>query len=73
VVICASYLELETAQALAPRGLEITLVDRDSQVMPPLDPDMASHVQAAAEGAGIRVLLSTDLWRRSFSWRARRR
>lgn len=61
VVIGASYLGLEMAEALVLRGLDVTLVDRDDQVMPPLDPDMAAHVQAAAEGAGIHVLLSTDV------------
>jgi NADPH-dependent 2,4-dienoyl-CoA reductase/sulfur reductase-like enzyme len=61
VVIGAGYLGLEMAEALVTRGLEVTLVDRGDQVMPPLDPDMAAHVQAAAEGVGIRVLLSTDV------------
>ena len=61
VVIGASYLGLEMAEALALRGLEVTLVDRSEQVMPPLDADMAAHVLAAAEGAGIRVLLSTEV------------
>jgi NADPH-dependent 2,4-dienoyl-CoA reductase/sulfur reductase-like enzyme len=61
VVIGASYLGLEMAEALVLRGLEVTLVDRDDQVMPTLDADMAAHVQAGAEGAGIRVLLSTDV------------
>ena len=61
VVIGAGYLGLEMAEALVLRGLDVTLVDRDRQVMPPLDADMAAHVQAAAEGAGIRVLLSTEL------------
>lgn len=61
VVVGASYLGLEMAEALVLRGLEVTLVDRDVQVMPPLDADMAAHVQTAAEGHGIRVLLSTEL------------
>lgn len=61
VVIGAGYLGLEMAEALVLRGLEVTLVDRDDQVMPSLDADMAAHVRAAAEGAGIRVLLSTDV------------
>jgi NADPH-dependent 2,4-dienoyl-CoA reductase/sulfur reductase-like enzyme len=61
VVIGAGYLGLEMAEAFVQRGLEVTLVDREAQVMPPLDPDMAAHVQTAAEGAGIRVLLSTDV------------
>jgi NADPH-dependent 2,4-dienoyl-CoA reductase/sulfur reductase-like enzyme len=61
VVIGAGYVGLEMAEALVTRGLEVTLVDREDQVMPPLDPDMAAHVQAAAEGVGVRVLLSTDV------------
>jgi len=61
VVIGAGYLGLEMAEALTLRGLKVTLVDRDAQVMPPLDADMAAHVQAAAENACIRVLLSTDV------------
>src|SRR5581483_11023329 len=49
------------AEALVLRRLDVTLIDRHHQVMPPLDPDMAAHVQAAADGAGVRILLSTDV------------
>jgi NADPH-dependent 2,4-dienoyl-CoA reductase/sulfur reductase-like enzyme len=61
VVIGAGYLGLEMAEALVLRGLDVTLLDHGGQVMPPLDPDMAAHVQAAAEGVGIHVLLSTNV------------
>lgn len=61
VVIGAGYLGIEMAEALTQRGLKVTLVDRGDQVMGSLDPDMAAHVQDAAERAGIRVLLSTDV------------
>ncbi|WP_217912663.1 FAD-dependent oxidoreductase [Miltoncostaea marina] len=61
VVIGAGYLGLEMAEALASRGLEVALVDRERQVMSSLDADMAGHVQAAAEGAGIRVMLGVDV------------
>lgn len=59
VVIGASYLGLEMAEALVSRGLDVTLVDQADQVMASLDPDMAARVQHAAEGVGIRVLLDT--------------
>lgn len=59
VVIGASYLGLEMAEALVMRGREVSLVERADQVMGTLDPDMAAHVQDAAEGVGIRVMLST--------------
>ncbi len=49
------------AEALLLRGLDVTLVDRDAQVMHSLDPDVAAHVQTAAEGEGVHVLLSTDV------------
>jgi len=58
VVVGASYLGLEMAEALVQRGLDVTLLDRAPQVMGTLDADMAEHVRTAAEGVGIRVLLS---------------
>lgn len=61
VVIGASYLGIEMAEALHRHGLQVTLVDRSDQVMTTLDADMAAHVQQAAEGLGIEVLLATDL------------
>ena len=61
VVIGAGYIGIEMAEALVQRGLDVTLVDRIDQVFPSLDPDMAAHVRDAAEGVGIRVLLSTDV------------
>jgi len=61
VVIGASYLGLEMAEALVQRGLEVTLVDQADQVMGTLDADMAHHVQQAAEGVGVKVLLSWEV------------
>ncbi|HEV2752878.1 MAG TPA: FAD-dependent oxidoreductase [Solirubrobacteraceae bacterium] len=61
VVIGASYLGLEMAEALVQRGLEVTLVDQADQVMGTLDADMAQHVQQAAEGVGVKVLLSCEV------------
>ena len=61
VVIGASYLGLEMAEALVQRGLEVTLVDQADQVMGTLDADMAHHVQQAAEGVGVKVLLSCEV------------
>ncbi|MDQ3850888.1 MAG: FAD-dependent oxidoreductase, partial [Actinomycetota bacterium] len=57
VVIGAGYIGLELAEALVDRGLRVTMVDRASQVMATLDADMAAHVQDAAEGYGVQVLL----------------
>jgi NADPH-dependent 2,4-dienoyl-CoA reductase/sulfur reductase-like enzyme len=61
VVIGAGYIGLEMAEAFASRGLEVTMIDRASQVMLTLDADMAAHVQRAAEGHGIRVVLDASI------------
>ena len=61
VVIGASYVGLEMAEAMVLRGLDVVLVERSTQVMSTLDAEMAAHVQEAAEGVGIRVMLSTAL------------
>jgi NADPH-dependent 2,4-dienoyl-CoA reductase/sulfur reductase-like enzyme len=59
VVIGGGYIGLELAEALVQRGLRTTLVEAAPQVMATLDADMAAHVQDAAEGVGIRVLVGT--------------
>lgn len=61
VVIGAGYIGLEMAENLVERGMQVTMLDRAAQVMLTLDPDMAEHVQDAAEGAGIRTLLNVDV------------
>jgi len=61
VVVGSGYVGLEMAEALVLRGLDVVLVDRAEQVMGSLDAEMAARVQQAAEGVGIRVLLSTAL------------
>jgi NADPH-dependent 2,4-dienoyl-CoA reductase/sulfur reductase-like enzyme len=61
VVVGGGYIGLEMAEALVHRDLRVTLVDRSPQLMTTLDADMAAHVQDAAEGRGIRVILSADV------------
>lgn len=59
VVIGASYLGLEMAEAMVRKGMVVTLIDVADQVMATLDPEIASHVQDAAESEGVNVMLST--------------
>ncbi|UGS34152.1 FAD-dependent oxidoreductase [Capillimicrobium parvum] len=61
VVIGGGYIGLEMAEALVHRNLRVTLVDREPQLMTTLDADMAAHVQDAAEGQDIRVVLSAQV------------
>lgn len=61
VVIGAGYIGLEMAENLVNRGLQVTMIDRSPQVMTTLDADMATHVQDAAEGHAITVMLNVDV------------
>jgi NADPH-dependent 2,4-dienoyl-CoA reductase/sulfur reductase-like enzyme len=61
VVIGGGYIGLEMAEALVQRDIATTLVEAAPQVMSTLDADMAAHVQDAAEGIGIRVIVGTEV------------
>src|ERR687890_254375 len=61
VVIGGGYIGLEMAEALVQRDIATTLVEAAAQVMNTLDADMAAHVQDAAEGVGVRVLVGTEV------------
>lgn len=55
-LVGGGYVGLEVAQALVERGCEVTLVERESHVLPSLDPDMARLVERELEQKGVRVL-----------------
>ena len=61
VVIGAGYIGMEMAEALVDRGLHVTMIEQAPQVMATLDADMAGHVQDAAEGHGVRVVLGASV------------
>jgi NADPH-dependent 2,4-dienoyl-CoA reductase/sulfur reductase-like enzyme len=61
VVIGGGYIGIEMAEALVQRDIPTTLVEALPQLMSTLDPDMATHVQDAAEGMGVRVLVGTNV------------
>ncbi len=56
VVVGAGFVGLELAENLHARGLSVTLVERDSQVLPPLDPEMAQLLNDRLTERGIRIL-----------------
>jgi NADPH-dependent 2,4-dienoyl-CoA reductase/sulfur reductase-like enzyme len=61
IVIGGGYIGLEMAEALVQRDIATTLVEAAPQVMSTLDADMAAHVQDAAEGIGVRVIVGTEV------------
>ena len=58
VVVGGGFIGLEMVENLVHRGLEVTLIERLSQVMPPLDPEMAILVQRYMTKHGVRLELN---------------
>jgi NADPH-dependent 2,4-dienoyl-CoA reductase/sulfur reductase-like enzyme/rhodanese-related sulfurtransferase len=55
VVMGAGFIGLETAEALRTRGLDVTVVELASQVLPPLAPELAHLVEAELLANGVNV------------------
>jgi NADPH-dependent 2,4-dienoyl-CoA reductase/sulfur reductase-like enzyme/rhodanese-related sulfurtransferase len=58
VVVGGGFIGLEMVENLVHRGLEVTLVERLDQVMPPLDPEMARLVERYLLKHGVRLELN---------------
>ncbi|MFJ8629317.1 FAD-dependent oxidoreductase [Streptomyces sp. NPDC093568] len=56
VVVGAGYIGVEMAEALINRGYEVTVVNRGSEPMSTLDPDMGRLVHEAMKGLGITMV-----------------
>ncbi|WP_210580871.1 FAD-dependent oxidoreductase [Streptomyces sp. GESEQ-4] len=56
VVVGAGYIGVEMAEALINRGYEVAVVNRGSEPMSTLDPDMGRLVHEAMEGLGITMV-----------------
>ena len=55
VVLGAGFIGLEAAEALAHRGLQVTVVELAEHVLPPLEPELASLVADELRRLGITV------------------
>ncbi|MFI9565064.1 FAD-dependent oxidoreductase [Streptomyces rishiriensis] len=61
VVVGAGYIGVEMAEALIKRGYEVTVVNRGSEPMSTLDPDMGRLVHRAMEGMGITMVNDAEV------------
>ncbi|MFL2132834.1 FAD-dependent oxidoreductase [Desemzia sp. FAM 24101] len=55
VVIGAGFIGLEMAESLAHRGLEVIIVEKAPQVLPPFDEEMAAYITKELEANGIKL------------------
>ena len=58
VVVGGGFIGLEMVENLIERGMNVTLIEKLNQVMPPLDPEMALIVKRYMEKHGVKVELN---------------
>ncbi len=58
VVVGGGFIGLEMVENFVARGLEVTLIEKLNQVMPPLDPEMARLVERYLVKHGVRLELN---------------
>lgn len=63
LVLGGGFIGLEAAEQLHRRGLKVTVVERNPQVLTPLDPEMAAHVHIELKKHGVRLELSNPVER----------
>jgi NADPH-dependent 2,4-dienoyl-CoA reductase/sulfur reductase-like enzyme/rhodanese-related sulfurtransferase len=63
VVVGGGFIGLEMAENLLHRGLEVAILEKLPQLMPPLDPEMAAAVGVHLEAKGVALHLGDGLAR----------
>jgi NADPH-dependent 2,4-dienoyl-CoA reductase/sulfur reductase-like enzyme/peroxiredoxin family protein/rhodanese-related sulfurtransferase/TusA-related sulfurtransferase len=61
VVVGGGYIGLEMTEVLAHRGLAVSLVELESQVMGPIDPEMATPLHEHLRQQGVDLCLSSSV------------
>ncbi|MER2001588.1 MAG: FAD-dependent oxidoreductase [Carnobacterium inhibens] len=55
VIIGAGFIGLEMAESLVHRGLDVTIIEKAPQVLPPLDEEMAVYITKELNANGIEL------------------
>ena len=55
VIIGAGFIGLEMAESLVHRGLNVTIIEKAPQVLPPLDEEMAAYITKELKANGIKL------------------
>jgi NADPH-dependent 2,4-dienoyl-CoA reductase/sulfur reductase-like enzyme/rhodanese-related sulfurtransferase len=61
LVVGGGFIGLELTENLVRRGLAVTLVEHNLQVLPPLDPEMAEPIAERLRRAGVDLRLGTEV------------
>ncbi|MEA5480246.1 FAD-dependent oxidoreductase [Pseudanabaena galeata UHCC 0370] len=61
VVVGGGFIGLEMAENLVNRGIEVTLIESQSQVMSPLDPEMVVSVQETIRSHHVNLVLGDSV------------
>ena len=61
LVVGGGYIGMEMTDNLLKRGLKVTVVEKQSQVMPIVDPEMIADVHAALIEAGVSLFLNDSV------------
>lgn len=61
VIVGGGYIGLEMAEALIIKGLKVTLVNRSSEIMNTLDPDMGKIINKAMANLGVKIYVEEEL------------
>ena len=61
VVVGAGYIGLEMVENFSRRGMEVTLLERLDQAMPPMDPEMVSPVYEELQKQGVDLHLDSEV------------
>ena len=61
LVVGGGYIGMEMTDNLLKRGLRVTVVEKQSQVMPIVDPEMIADVHAALIEAGVSLFLNDSV------------
>lgn len=63
IIVGAGYIGCEMAESLARRGLEVTIMERASAVLPTVDPSLGEKLGASLAEKGIEVLTGVTVTR----------
>ncbi len=56
-VVGAGFVGLEMVEAFVDRGFEVTLIEKENQVLPAIDPEMTKRIDLELKSKNVKVLL----------------